>query len=213
VKAQLPTFPSARCKELLGEVPDIVSELRREEAKLAPLSADLQQELATGDVPSFGPPDAQVVLVQFSDFECPYCARSAEVVEHLRSKYGTEVRLIFRQFPLPFHQNARPAAEASLAAHAQGKFWEYHDRLFRKQQELDRAGLEAAARELGLEMPAFRRALDEGVHAAAVDRDISLAERASVDGTPTLFVNGKRVANATDLATVEQAIQEAARKR
>jgi protein-disulfide isomerase len=149
--------------------------------------------IAKADAPSFGPENAAVTLVEFSDFQCPYCSRAAGMVTKLKEKYGDRVRFVFRQFPLSFHQNAQVAAEASLAAHAQGKFWQYHDKLFADQSKLDRASLEATAKAVGLDMAAFKKALDDKTYAAAVAADLKLGEQVAVDGTPTLFLNGKRI--------------------
>ncbi len=114
---------------------------------------------------------------------------------------------MFRQFPLSFHKSAKPAAQASLAAHAQGKFWQYHDKLFANQSKLDRASLEQYAKDLGLNMAEFTKAMDS--NGAAVDADVKLGGQAGVSGTPSLFINGKKVSNPTNFEAVEQMIHTA----
>src|SRR4029078_9380855 len=126
-------------------------------------------EIAKSDAPAFGPDASPVTIVEFSDFQCPFCSRAASVVTQLKGKYGDKVHFVFRQFPLSFHKQAHLAAEASLAAHAQGKFWEYHDKLFADQTKLDRPALEATAKSVGLDVNAFKKALDANTFAPAVD--------------------------------------------
>lgn len=207
VTEQTGKFPPDRCKEMLGHIPEIVSELEAMEAQNKPISAEQQSMLVAGPVPGFGPEDAKVKIVEFSDFECPFCSRAASAVHKIREKYAKDVRFVFRQFPLNMHANARPAAIASLEAEAQGKFWPFHDRLFENQGALDRASLEKHAEAVGLDMVRFKKALDENTHAAAVDRDLKMGEGVRVQGTPTMFLNGKRVENPTDADAIGAAIE------
>jgi protein-disulfide isomerase len=173
------------------------------------LNDDQWRALLAGSPPAFGPETAKVTIVEFSDFQCPYCAQASETVKQIRDKYGDKVRFVFRQFPLSFHQNAHGAAEASLAAHAQGKFWPYHDRLFQKQGSLDRKSLEAYAQEVGLDLPAFKRSLDDGTFDGQIDTDVALARDAKVDGTPTMFINQQRAPNPTEFDAVAPMIEAA----
>ena len=195
VKVKTPTFPAAQCKEMLGHYAEVLGELQKQEKLRQPLSDDLAKKIGAADAPSFGPADAKVTLVLFSDFECPYCSMAAETLDTLKEKYEGRVRFVFRQFPLSFHKNAQLAAEASLAAHAQGKFWAFHDKVFKNQDKLGREGLEAVAQEVGLDMAAFKKALDEHTYADAVKKDMTMAEDVPVGGTPTIVVGTKRVEN------------------
>src|SRR5690606_19664169 len=140
---------------------------------------------------------AKVTLVEFSDFECPYCSRAAQVTEQIKEKYGSKVRFVFRQFPLSFHPNAQLAAEASLAAHAQGKFWDFHDKMFENQNALDRSSLEGYAQAAGLDLTQFKAALDNNTHAERVKGDLAMGNDVAVQGTPTLFLNGQRIPDPT----------------
>src|SRR6185312_10750016 len=119
-------------------------------------------DVKVGDAPVKGPASAPVTVVAFSDFQCPFCSRAVPTIHQLETEYGGKVKIVFKQFPLPFHDKAHLAAEAALAAHEQGKFWQMHDKLFANQQALDRPSLEKYAQELGLDMAKFRAALDSG---------------------------------------------------
>lgn len=202
-------FPSEQCVGMLGQVDEIVAELRKQEQANQPLTPELMAKVAAGDVPSFGPADAKVTVVEFSDFECPYCSRAADVTNQVKKKYGDKIRFVFRQYPLSFHHNARVAAAASLEAHKQGKFWEFHDKLFANQRSLDRDSLEGYAKELKLDLVKFKAALDDKAHDSRVQSDLDLGNEVAVQGTPTLFINGKRVDNPTDIDQVSQAIDAA----
>ena len=194
---QIKGMPPEQCKGALEHIDDVLKDLERREAANKPLSEEVQKELTADGAPSFGSADAKVTIVEFSDFQCPYCTRAADATHAIKEKYGDKVRFVFRQFPLSFHQNAHLAAQASLAANAQGKFWELHDLMFKNQKELARENLDAYAKEIGLDMAKFKSALDEGTFKDAVDADMALGGKVSVSGTPSMFINGKRAANAT----------------
>ena len=206
VREKTPEFPAERCKDMLDHYDEIVAELRSAEQANAPLPADLARRQAEGDAPGFGPKDARLTLVAYSDFECPFCGRAADVVGKLKEKYGTKIRFVFRQFPLRMHRNADLAAQASLAAHAQGKFWPFHDLLFQNQQDLDRASLEKHAQKAGLDMTKFKKALDDGTYADAVQADLKLGAEAHVSGTPSMFLGTERVENAIDFDVLSREI-------
>ena len=155
--------------------------------------------VATPAGPSMGPADAPITVVEFSDFQCPYCARSAETVRQLVDKYPGKIRLVFQDLPLPIHKEAPKAAEAAACAHDQGKFWEMHDRLFKNQNRLSIDDLKRHATDLGLNEPAFNACLDEGKHASAWQQSKTVAESYGVTGTPAFFVNGSPVLGAAPL--------------
>ncbi|MCB9572372.1 MAG: thioredoxin domain-containing protein [Kofleriaceae bacterium] len=143
-----------------------------------------------------GPDDALVTIVEWSDFQCPYCGRNAPVVARALAEYPGQIRVVFRHLPLPMHPHAQLAAEAAVAAAAQGRFWDMHDRLFADQQHLTRADLERIAGDLGLDLDAFRAALDQHRYADAVADDAAAAAGLGIDGTPTLFINGTPIEGA-----------------
>lgn len=212
VTEKTPSFPPERCASMMGQYDQVLKELKAEEAKNKPLDAAAQAKLASGSTLTFGPKDAPVTVVEFSDFQCPYCSRAADAVDAIKKKYPDNVRVVFRQFPLGFHKEAHLAAQASAAAGAQGKFWQYHDLLFKNQKALSRPDLEKYAKEVGLNMKQFNKALDDGTYKASVDADMALGEEVHVRGTPTMFVNGQRVANPTDTAMISTAIDGALAK-
>jgi protein-disulfide isomerase len=209
VKDKTKEFPPERCDMMMQHYAEVLTDLKRQEEKNKPLSPEKQAKMAEGDAPAFGPKDAKVTIVEFSDFECPFCSRAAEASHKIKEKYGDKVRFIFRQFPLSFHAHAHLAAEAALAANAQGKFWEYHDKLFANQKALERDKLEGYAKELGLDLAKFKKALDDKAHAATVDAELKLGEEVAVDGTPTMFLNGARVTNPTDFDALAKDIDKA----
>jgi protein-disulfide isomerase len=158
------------------------------------------------EAPSQGRADAKVTVEVWSDFECSFCALGADTLKSVREKYGDKVRVVFRHNPLPTHANARLAAAASMAAHEQGKFWEFHDALFAHQDALDRASLEKLAGKLNLDVKRFQRALDSSTWTNYVDTEVVEGQRRKVMATPTFFINGKTLAGARPMNVFEQAI-------
>ncbi|HEU4871275.1 MAG TPA: thioredoxin domain-containing protein [Pyrinomonadaceae bacterium] len=148
------------------------------------------QNISVDDDPSRGPTTAPVTIVEFTDFQCPACAAMHPVIEEILKTYGDKIRFVVRDFPLDRHENARKAAEAANAANAQGKFFEYIALLFKRQNALDIPSLKKYATELGLDRAKFDAALDRGVYAAEVQRDVEEGEMYGVGVTPTIFVNG-----------------------
>ena len=146
--------------------------------------------------PFKGAADAPVTIVELSDFQCPFCSRVNPTIDQVMKTYPGKVKVVFKHLPLPFHKDAPLAAEASLAANAQGKFWEYHDKLFANQKALKRSDLDRYAQELGLNMAQFKADLDTGKHKAAVDKDLADAKKAGVNGTPNFLINGQAVKGA-----------------
>jgi protein-disulfide isomerase len=209
VQTQVKSLAPEQCSKQIARYQDLLKELKRAEDGKKPLDSAKQALLRGSDAPAFGPPDAKVTIVEFSDFQCPFCSRAASVTQQVKEKYGDQVRFIFRQFPLSFHANARTAAEASLAAHAQGKFWEFHDKLFQNQQALDAPSLERYAKEVGLQTVTFKQALEDKRFALRVEADLKLGQEVSVQGTPTMFLNGKRIDKPTDFAAVSKMIDQA----
>ena len=153
--------------------------------------------------PARGPSNARITLVEFSDFECPYCSLAAAELKSVFTAYPKDVRVIFKQFPLSMHPNAPLAAAASLAANDQGKFWEMHDKLFANFKQLSREHIFAWAQQMGLDMARFTHDVDSGKYKAIIDRDVRDGENLSVYGTPSFFINGKRYNGAFALETVK----------
>jgi len=152
----------------------------------------LRTEVTTAGYPSRGPANARVTIVEFSDFECPFCGGLFPTLKGIERTYPDTVRIVYRQFPLKnIHPFAQKAAEASLCAAEQSRFWEMHDSLFGFQEDLTIDSLKLRAMELKLDVAAFSTCLDSGKHAATILKDKEDAARLGVSGTPTLFVNGR----------------------
>jgi protein-disulfide isomerase len=209
VKERVTSFPPERCMQMMTDYDKVLAQLQRMEEANKPLNDESRASIEKGDAPAFGPKDAKVTVVEFSDFECPYCSRAAEVVDQIKAKYSKQVRFVFRQFPLSFHKNADLAAQASLAANEQGKFWSFHDVLFKNQRSLDRKSLEDFAKKAGLDMAKFKKALDSKTFQNQVQADLKLGSAVAVSGTPTMFINGQRVQNPTDFDSVSTMIDSA----
>lgn len=173
------------------------------EIKMEPLRVEVA---ATG--PAKGAPDAKITLVEFSDFECPYCSRFAPTLDQVMAKYGDRVKLVFRHLPLQNHPLAPKAAEAAACAQDQGKFWEMHDALFRNQSALAVDALKARAVELGLDAQVFATCLDSGAKTALVAADAADARKAGIEGTPALFVNGRLIDGAAPYEQVAALIED-----
>ena len=150
-----------------------------------------------GDEPQRGPDDALITIVEFGDFECPFCKDAVPTLEQLLQKYGDDIRLVWLNFPIPGHPHARPAATAALEAQAQKGdqgFWQMHARLFADQRALGRADLERHAKELGLNMRKFKHALDTDKYAEVIDRQVALGTTLGIPGTPSFYMNGQYMA-------------------
>ena len=140
-----------------------------------------------------GSSDAPLTLVEYGDFECPFCGIAYSIVEQMRQRLGADIRFVFRHFPLQeSHPHAEHAAEAAEAAGAQGRFWEMHRALFEHQRRLDDPAVEEYASSLGLDMGRFASELSRGVYADRVREDFHTGVRSGVNGTPTFFVNDAR---------------------
>jgi predicted DsbA family dithiol-disulfide isomerase len=150
-------------------------------------------EINIDDAPARGPVMAPVTIVEFSDFECPFCARAHRPLGRAVEEFPGQVRLVFRHFPLSMHEHAASAAVAAEAAGAQGKFWEMHDLLFENQTELEPAAIARYAQSLGLDMNRFRTDFEDAELRARVDRSRAEGQRVGVNSTPTIYVNGREL--------------------
>lgn len=163
--------------------------------------------------PFLGPENAPVTIVAFSDFECPYCSMVGTLFEEILAKYPKEVKIVFKQFPLlAVHKLAQSAALASLAAHRQGKFWQYHDLLFENQKSLSEAKYYELAKKLGLDLERFTKDYKAPATRQALERDMLDAQQAGVRGTPALFVNGHRLKE-RNIKELQQMVSQELAKR
>jgi protein-disulfide isomerase len=148
------------------------------------------------------------MLVEYGDFECPYCLRAEAVLDDLIATFGDDIAFVSRHLPLDqVHEHARLAAEAAEAAASQDRFWEMHDTLFAHQAALREPDLTAYARDLGLDVDRFTGELQNRRHALRVERDVASADDSGATGTPTFFINGRRHHGGHDLATLTDALQ------
>lgn len=157
--------------------------------------------------PSKGPDKARITLVEFSDFQCPYCAVAVKNVNTLLRMFPNDIRLVFKQYPLTSHPQAKISAEASLAAQAQGKFWEMHDKMYANYRSLSRDNLIAWAKELGMDVPRFTADLDSHKYAARVQAEYREGNEFGIPGTPTFFINGQRYNGSLDPDRVKPVIE------
>ena len=161
-----------------------------------------------------GPASAPVVLVEYGDYECPYCLNAWPVVNELRRELGDRLAVVFRHFPQSsIHPHASVAAQAAEAAAAQGKFWEMHDLLFRNQQALDSLDLTHLALQAGLEVYRFQSDLERAAHLRRIREDMAGGSRSGVNGTPTFFINGRQYRGPITLQAMREAIESATAAR
>ena len=159
---------------------------------------DHAYNLPLGNSPSKGPADGKITIVEFSDYQCPYCAKSEPLIKTLLDVYPKDSRFVYKHFPLvSIHSNAMPAALAAAAAQKQGKFWEMHEVLFANQRTLSPEQINQYAKQIGLDMARFEADVKSDEVKAAVQDDMKLAQQVGVRGTPTIFVNGKLLQNRT----------------
>jgi protein-disulfide isomerase len=215
--AQLP--PGATFEEYKPRIADFLTrpqkqekaralfdQLKKEAEVKVTLSEPRKQVEAKG--PARGPDSAKITIVEFSDFECPFCSRANETVDKVMEAYAGKVRLVFRHYPLDFHKKAPKAAEASLCANEQGKFWEYHNQLFANQQKLDPPQLKEHATSVGLDAAKFSECLDSGKMASVVQADMAAGKKAGVNGTPAFFINGVMLSGAQPLEEFKRVIDQ-----
>jgi protein-disulfide isomerase len=161
-----------------------------------------------------GPSDAAVTLVQYGDYECPYCGAAYPIIREVQARMGERLRFVFRNFPITTsHPHAEQAAEAAEAAASQGKFWPMHDLLYENQKRLRDQDLRAYAEKLGLDVELFDKELAEHVHAERVHEDFLSGVRSGVNGTPTFYVNGVRHDDSYEFETLLAALERAASRQ
>jgi Na+/H+ antiporter NhaA len=189
---------SVRARQIAGTAEDIL---------------DLSEDVDPARDHVRGPDEALVTLVEYGDFECPYCGRAEEAIRELLASFGDDVRYVWRHLPLnDVHPNAQIAAEASEAAAAQGRFWEMHDILLEHQGDLNAPHVSAYARELGLNAERLLEQLRHREFAARVSEDVASADESGVSGTPTFFVNGRRHYGTYDIATLADTVRAVRRR-
>lgn len=210
-------------EQLKGEIKPFL-EMRRVQQARAMLVDELKKKSGTtvrvmldpprytvpmsADDPVRGNANAPVTIVEFSDFQCPFCQRVNPTLAQVRAAYGDKVRIVFKDFPLPNHPQAPKAAEAARCAAEKNKFWEMHDAMFANQRALEVPGLKQTARAIGLDGAAFDACLDSGKYASTVQKGSELGDKMGVNSTPTLYVNGRPILGAMPFEMFKQVIDE-----
>jgi protein-disulfide isomerase len=207
VKPQIVSFLQQGKKRELAQA--FFEKLRKDnnvQVTLPKPPVERKEVAATG--PARGPENAPITMVEFSDFQCPFCGRAVGTVEQVMQAYPDKIRLVFRQFPLEMHAQAPKAAEAALCANEQGKFWPYHDTLFKNQQALSVDDLKKHATSVGLDGKKFAECLDSGKMKATVDADQKAGTAVGVTGTPAFFINGVMLSGAQPLDEFKKVIDQ-----
>ena len=205
--------------QIIRDNPDVVIESvqayqqqKRDDAQVAQDTFAQQMRRSPADVigqsPSTGATSNTIVLLEFSDFQCPFCAQAHQTVKQFMGKHRDEVTLVYKALPLTsIHPQALPAAKAAWAAQQQGQFWAYYDALFANQEKISESLYDEIARDLNLDMAQFERDRNSPEAAAAIDADIALAREIGLTGTPTFFLNGESVSG-RDLSELEQVLTQ-----
>ena len=181
----------------------------RAKRKITILLEPPREEVAVGDTPAMGPSDARVTVIEFADFQCPYCRSIEPTLNQLREQYKDKIRYSYRDFPLPMHPYAEKAAEASRCAGEQGQYWPYHDRLFTGDAEsLSDAHLRSTAADLKLDSDKFGKCLDSGKEQAAVVKDFDQGKSLGITGTPSFFINGYYVSGAVSYQQLRELVDQ-----
>jgi protein-disulfide isomerase len=186
----------------------LIAKLRNEDQVKVMLEAPRVNVAGTTGHPWAGGKNATVTIVEFSDFQCPYCRAAEPALKQVQAKYGDKVKLVYMDFPLGMHPHAMDAAVAGRCAADQKKFWEFHDAIFADQSKLDAAGLKASAVKAGLDATRFNTCFDAKPGAAGIKADQAEGERLGVTGTPTFFVNGRELVGAESESGFSEVIDD-----
>lgn len=188
-----------------------------EQTKKTPVEVYLEKPkrptfpVEVGNSPVMGGKEAKVTIVEFSDFQCPFCAKGADILKDLKNKYGNKIKIAFKNFPLPFHNHAELAAVAGLCANEQSSdlFWKMHDQMFANQDSLDLEGLKKMAKNIGVKLELFEKCMSENKYLSQVKNEMEEGKKIKVKSTPTFFVNGQLVNGAVPLEVFSELIDEA----
>ena len=171
-----------------------------------------EYDVELGEAPTRGSEAAVITIVEWSDFQCPFCNRVSPTLAKIEEEYGDQVRLAFKHLPLSFHAQAPQAHAAAEAAHRQGKFWEMHDRIFENQRDLSIATLEGYARQIGLDMGQYAEDVEDDDVRQRIDDDLKQASKLGVTGTPAFFINGRFLSGAQPFENFKRVIDAALEK-
>jgi protein-disulfide isomerase len=194
------------------EPPAVPAQNAPDAARQPPVDRSVYKVTVRPNDPMKGNKNALVTLVEFSEFQCPFCSRINPTMKQIADAYGDKVRFVFKHNPLPFHKDAFPASETSLCAHEQGKFWEMHDKLFENQRALTAPDLEKYATEVGLDMAKYKKCAESHKFKTQIDEDMELATKVTARGTPNVFVNGRKLTGAKPFEEFKEVIDEELKK-
>ena len=206
--------------QIIRENPEVIIDSvqayqKAEEDKVRSSRQEFLQQMQTnpagiiGNSPTFGAPEQKIVLVEFSDFQCPFCSRAHDTVKAFMAKHQGEVTLTYKHLPLKsIHTEALPAAKAAWAAQQQGKFWQYHDALFEQQEQLGEELYVAIADNLNLDMQQFNRDRNSKEAETAINQDTQLARQLGINGTPFFFLNQEAFPGALEVPEMEQILEK-----
>ncbi len=210
MKDQIRDFLStSQRRQFEGQLAQRLHDAAKIETQLQPPRSKVE----AGDAPSKGPANAPVTIVEFSDFQCPFCGRARPTVKQIIETYGDKVRYVFRDFPLSFHKQSLKAHEAAQCANDQGKYWEMNTKLFESQTQLDVDNLKKYAKDLGIDAKAFDQCLDSGKFTKKIQSSIDYGSSVGVSGTPSFFVNGIPVSGARSFADFKQLIDDELKRK
>ena len=199
--------PDARPRVKAAKARDEVKPVAVKGDRAAPSKKEtVIYKVPVGEAYAKGPADALVTVVEFSDFQCPYCSRANPTLAKVIETYGDDVRIAFKHQPLPFHKDARLAAKYAIAAGEQGKFWEMHDKLFSNSRALKEDNLKSYVRELGLDQAKIEAYIESGKPEKIIQEDQALARRVGANGTPTFFINGRQLVGARPFSAFKEII-------
>jgi protein-disulfide isomerase len=180
----------------------------RSQAKIQVMLSPPFTEATQDDAPARGPKNAPVALVEFADFECPFCRQMQPEIEKLLKEYDGKLTLFYKEFPLAIHPHAEKAAEAARCAGEQGAFWPYHDILFRDRSSLEVPQLKESARTLGLDATRFDACLDSGQQVPAIQKDLAQGQQLGLAGTPGFFINGHFLSGVISYGTLREIVEQ-----
>jgi protein-disulfide isomerase len=170
--------------------------------------ANRRYTVSTKDAPVRGDPDAKIAVIEFSDFQCPFCGRAVPLLDQISKTYGNKVKIVFKHLPLSIHPKAPAAHAAAEAAHRQGKFWQMHDKIFADQEGMSPERYEQYAKEIGLDMARFKRDVADASIKKRIDADAAEAEQLGVTGTPAFFVDGRYLPGAVPFERIKVLLDE-----
>jgi protein-disulfide isomerase len=207
-KIKAPLEQYMRRQKLNAAREELIAKLRHDANVKVMLKAPRVEVSTEYSASATGPSNAPVTIVEFSDYQCPFCRRAESSVQEVLKKYGDKVRLIYMDYPLPMHQFALKAAQAARCAGDQGKYWQFHDALFADQSNLDDAGLKATADKLKLNTKKFDACLSDNMHLEQIRKSQQEGTEVGVDGTPTFIINGRMLSGAQPPSEMESIIDE-----